>query len=247
MGSVALRMDSIVELEKQNTKGIKTVSRTIDEDVKIALAEEVKTATFLIREGLFSLKCLYDDEDYAHLPILLLSNGFERLVKTIICLSCLGKKPVDPDFGNIRTHNITKLLERVRETAKGWRYEKKCAETKEDMVFMNKCKALHKLVKLLADFGDKSGRYYNIDLIIGQKKEYDDPSKLFIAYCDEKKDEGVSDSDIICHVTTILQRFARALCRMFIYGELGQIADDMKNIVEGFLNLNDEDLPCVKS
>jgi len=226
-------------------KGIKRASLTIDQDVKIALAEEVKTATFLIREGLISLKCLYDDVDSAHLPILLLSNGFERLVKTIICLSCLEENPVNPDFKNIRTHKIKELLERVNETAKRWRYEKKCAKTKEDMVFLDNCKDLQKLVKLLTDFGDKSGRYYNIDLIIGKKKKFDNPSELFIAYCDEKMDEGVSD--IICHVTTILQRFARALCRMFIYGELGQTGDNMKNIVEDFLCLNDKDLLYVKS
>ena len=222
-------------------------SRTIGQDVKIALAEEVKTATFLIQEGLISLKCLYEDVDCAHLPILLLSNGFERLVKTIICLICWEKEPIDPDFGNIRTHNIKELLERVLKTARGWRYEKKGAEPKEDMVFMEDCKDLQKLVKLLTDFGDKSGRYYNLDSIIGEKQEYDDPNKLFIAYCDKKKDEGVNDSDIICHVTTILQRFARALCRMFIYGELGQTGDDMKNIVGDFLCLSDKDLPCVKS
>ncbi len=217
------------------------------EDIKIALCEEAKTATFLIQEGLISLKRLYVDVDYAHLPILLLSNGFERLVKTIICLICWEKGPIDPDFGNIQTHNIEELLERVLKTAKGWKYEEKGAETKTDMVFMDDCKDLQKLVKLLTDFGDKSGRYYDLDLIIGKKKKYDDPKKLFIAYCDEKQDDGVSGSNIICHITTVLQRFARALCRMFIYGELGQIGDDMKNIVEDFLCLNDEDLPYVKS
>ncbi|MHC4220843.1 MAG: hypothetical protein ACYST9_00355 [Planctomycetota bacterium] len=215
---------------------------SLDQNVKIALAEEAKTAIFLIRQGLISLKHLYNDVDSAHLPILLLSNGFERLVKTIICLSCLEKKPVDPDFGNIQIHNIKELLERVIETAKRWGYEKKCEDTKADMVFLDNCKDLQKLVKLLTNFGDKSGRYYNIDLIIGKKKKFENPSKLFIAYCDEKRGEGVSD--IIRHVTTILQRFARALCRMFIYGELGQTGDDMKNIMEDFLCLNDKDLPA---
>lgn len=98
-------------------------------------------------------------------------------------------------------------------------------------------------MKLLTKFGDKSGRYYNIDLLIGKKKNYNDPSKLFISYLDDKMSEGITD--IICHITMLLQRFARALCRMFIWGELGQTGKDMANIVGYFLEVEDGDLGLI--
>ncbi len=218
-------------------------SPTIDKE--IAFLEEVKTAVFLIREGLISFKCLIDDVDLSHLPILLLSNGFERLLKTIICSSCLEKDLIKPNFGCIKTHDVKKLLERVIKTAQEWTYERRCVKTKKDMAFLENCKDLRELIILLTDFGDKSGRYYNIDLIIGDKKDYVDPSKAFIVYCDKKMTDGVSDP--ISHITTVLQKFARALCRMFIWGEVGQMGKDAETIVEDFLYLNDEELGQVQS
>ena len=212
-------------------------------DQEIALLEETKTAIFLIRQGLISLKWLKDDVDLAHLPILLISNGFERLLKTVICLNAFEENPDNPDFGKIETHNVEKLLKRVINIGRRWSYEKRCAKTKKDMVFLETCKDLRVLVKLLTKFGDKSGRYYNIDLLIGKKKNYNDPSKLFISYLDDKMSEGITD--IICHITMLLQRFARALCRMFIWGELGQTGKDMANIVGYFLEVEDGDLGLI--
>lgn len=221
-------------------------SPTINKDDKeIAFLEEVKTADFLIREGLISFRCLKDDVDRSHLPILLLSNGFERLLKMIICLSCLEKNPIKPNFGCIRTHDVKKLLERVIKIAKEWRYGRRCMNAKKDMAFLENCKDLQELIMLLTKFGDKSGRYCNIDLIIGDKKNYVDPSKAFIAYFDKKMTDGISDP--INHITTVLQRFARALCRMFIWGEVGQMGKNVGAIIEDFLCLNDEELGQVQS
>ena len=67
-------------------KGIKMVPQTIDEDVEIAVVDEVEAAISFIDVGLTSLKRLALD-DFAHLPILLLSNGFERLLKMIIFMA----------------------------------------------------------------------------------------------------------------------------------------------------------------
>jgi hypothetical protein len=169
--------------------------------------------------------------------MLLLSNDFERLLKTIICLSALGKNPSSPDFGNIKTHNINELLERTISICKDWNYREKCAETEKDMVFWENCKDLQELVEILTNFGDKSGRYYNIDFIIGSKTNWEKPCELFESYCNGKT---VKD------ITILLQRFARSLCRMFVWGQLGQTGGNMGQVVSVFCYLSDKDLGQVK-
>ena len=216
-------------------------SLTIDQE--IALLEEAKTAIFLIREGLTALKSLQDDVDCRHLPMLLLSNGCERLLKTVIILNAFERSPGNLNLKSIKIHDIDKLLKQVIETASAWSYEQTCPEAKKDMLFLRGCRDLRRLVKLLTDFADKSGRYYNIDLLIGKKPSYNDPGKLFISYLDEKKSEGITD--VICHTTTILQRFSRALCRIFIWGDLGQTGKDMACILGYFLDLKDADLGII--
>jgi hypothetical protein len=210
-------------------------------DREIALVEEVNTAIFLVREGLLSLEKLQVDGDLSHLSMLLLSNGFERLLKTIICLSALEKNPSNPDFRDIKrdikTHNINDLLKRTISICKDWNYREKCAETKKDMVFWENCKDLQELVEILTNFGDKSGRYYNVDFIIGSKTIWQNPCKLFESYCNGKT---VKD------ITTLLQRFARSLCRMFVWGQLGQTGKNMEQIVGDFCYLPDGDLGQVK-
>src|SRR4030042_3998603 len=212
-------------------------------DQEIALLEETKTAIFLIREGLISLRSLKNDVDFAHLPILLLSNGFERLLKILIILDAFINGPEKPDFRGIKTHNIHDLLRRVIEIEKKWDYENRCPETKKDIAFLEKCDDLQKFVELLTNFVDKSGRYYNVDLLIGKKKDYSNPSELFILYLDDKTRQGISDT--ICHTITLIQQFARALCRMFIWGDPGQTGKDMAGIVGYFLDLQDSQLGLI--
>jgi hypothetical protein len=59
----------------------------------------------------------------------------------------------------------------------------------------------------------------------------------------EETREGISD--IISHTTTLIQRFARVLCRMFIWGYLGQTGKDMAGIVGYFLDLQDDHLGLI--
>ena len=206
-------------------------------DQELALLEEVKTAVFLIKEGLLSLEKLQVDGDLSHLPILLLSNGFERLLKIIICMSVLVKSPSNPDFGKIKIHDVDGLLKQVIDISKEWGYKEKCVEAEKDVIFWENCKDLRGWIKLFADFGHKSGRYYNIDLIIGSKTCWENPCELFKSYCNGKT---VKD------ITTLLQRFARSLCRMFVWGPLYQVGGDMTQIVGDFYSLSDGDLGQVK-
>ena len=233
----------------------------------LALIEEVRTAIYLIQEGLISLNRLDGANDFAHLPILLLSNGFERLLKMVICLDYLERKgqfPNDSSFHEYKHHKIGKLLKQVIHIAKGWKYSESREATKSDMEFLENDDDLKRIVTLLEKYAD-AGRYYNIDVIVGKKHSADDdPVRLFDSYCDdiffsqsdwqnkitgenlgERMDENIRY--INRHITTLLQRFARALCRMFTMGRLGQIGSQQTGTIGCFLYLQDKDLGQVQS
>ena len=233
-------------------------------DIKrdLALIEEVTCAIYLIQEGLLALNKLSGANDFSHFPIMLLSSGFERLLKMVICLDHLEREGRFPDskkfMKRLKTHDIERLLEWVIGIAKAWSYDQRCVAVGEDMVFLEKDCDLQRLVKLLADYG-QSARYYNMNVIVGEKNLTDDPMQLFESYCldvfkrqpDWKK--RITDQDIDISIsydnrqmTILLQRFARALCRMFTLGKLGQKGRQMSGIITVFLCLRDTDLGEVR-
>jgi hypothetical protein len=236
---------------------------------RLALIKEVTTAVYLIQEGLISLNLLSGANDFAHLPILLLSNGFERLLKMIWCLDYLqreGKFPAHPTYDrHCKHHKVTELLEQVISIAERWNYSERCEATKTDMDFLQHDADLKRIVALLERYAQAAGRYYNIDVIVGKKhSEDDDPVRLFDSYCDdiffsqsdwqnkitgenlgEKMDVNIRY--VNHHITTLLQRFARALCRMFTMGRLGQIGSQQTGTIGCFLFLQDKDLGQVQS
>lgn len=231
---------------------------TIQEIQEIALMDEVDVAISFIDVGLTSLKRLAID-DFAHLPIVLLSNGFERLLKMIICLDYREQNGEFPNASGfrkkIKTHNVEKFLQRVVDISKRWEYEKETAETKKDMDFLENDAELQIIVKLLTEYGISS-RYYNINIIIGEKNSYGKPSKLLEYYYwdfEEKlpRKKNVTTGNILSfreHITRLLQQFRMALCHMFIWGKLGKTGKEIgkSNILVGIINLRDEDLGQVK-
>ena len=176
----------------------------------------------------------------------------------IICLDYReqnGEFPNTSDLEKIKTHNVEKLLQKVVDISKRWECEKKTAETKKDMDFLKNDAELQSIVKLLTEYGISS-RYYNINIIIGEKNSYGKPSKLLECYYwdfEEKlpRKKNVTTGNIPSfreHITRLLQQFRRALCRMFIWGKLGQAGKEIgeSNILVGIINLRDEDLGQVK-
>jgi hypothetical protein len=230
---------------------------------QLALIQEVTTATYLIQEGLFSLNRLSRANDFAHLPVLLLADGFQRLLKMIWCLDYLHRKGEFPDRRTYNEHckhyKVTELLDQVINVARQWDYSEKSEAAGIDMEFLENDADLRQIVDLLEKYAD-AGRYYNIDLIIDAgRSPDDDPIRLFDSYCDDVLfrctdcQDKTNDNNLgqrteqdIHHVnrqiTVVLQKFARALCRMFTLGRLGQPAQQMTGIIGTFLRLRDRKL-----
>ena len=234
---------------------------------EVALSQEVRIAVSFIQEGLICLNRLDDVNDFVYLPLLLLSTGFERLLKVIICLDCLADKGQFPDSQHVRktikTHNLECLLKKVIIIANNWKYTERCAATKKDMAFLPNDADLQKVVSLLAAYGQQA-RYYHMDIIFGRANSTDDPEQCFESYCADicarqpnwqqqimRKTLGETmDANIRYinrQVTKHLQKLARCLCRMFTLGELGPLAKLQTGTITHFLFLSDEDLDKIQT
>lgn len=124
---------------------------SVSEDQKTAVVEEVYSAIYLIEFGLLALNELANAE---HLPVLLLSNGFERLLKMILCLNDLeqeGQLPTASSFSRNRNHDIDRLLKQVIDIAKQWNCEERYKKSaKADMDFLEQDRDLERLVPIQA-------------------------------------------------------------------------------------------------
>jgi len=137
----------------------------------LALTRETEDSVFLIHEGLLALNSLGGANDFFHGPLGLLAQGYERLMKLVVCLSQLEHEGALPSKKQMR--------------------EKYGHEWKE---------------KLGA--GEFAG-FYDIEN---------------------------------AELTSTFQRFARALCRMFTLGPLGDRGRRLQPLVRVFLSLRDKDL-----
>jgi hypothetical protein len=118
---------------------------------------------------------------------------------------------------------------------------------------------------LLSRFG-QSARYYYLDVVQGCQPTAEDPeaawqqleTSIVLSRKDlmKKLEMGDTSGDVGQIVRSIvvskLERFARALCRLFTIGRIGQEAQRYVGYIGSFLHLRDEQLgqicydPCGK-
>ena len=81
----------------------------------LAVTEEMRTAALLIQVGLVELNKLDGANDFSHLPLQLLAQGFERLMKLVFCLGSLNEAGTLPAPREVRDlgHDLLRLRDRV--------------------------------------------------------------------------------------------------------------------------------------
>lgn len=228
----------------------------------ISFNEEILTSIRLLQLGLRELQEIGFENDFYHLPLLLLSSGFERLMKCMICLKYFDNNAKFPTSEEIKSfgHNLVNLKDKIISDCISKDTLCKRPATKQDYEFLNEDKNLDKLIKILSDFG-QNARYHNLDVVGGEKtpetdikarleelelqivkRKYEDDSKSFkeILTNIDKKDEFYEETYTI--IIRKLQRFARALVRQFTLGDLGKEARRYSGLLKPFLNLRDEEL-----
>lgn len=218
---------------------------------KICLYKEVRISIKLLLLGLKALQEINEKNDFYHLPFLLLSSGFERLMKCMICFRHYKENNVFPNIKEIKTHNLILLKEKLIKECIPKVFADKREATKDDYEFIENNKELNRLIEVLSKFGQYA-RYYNLDVVVGKSKlenvegywqRYElelisKNKKVKTLYLMKKPVYNFVNKDIII----TLERFIRALVRQFTLGDLGNEAKKCVSSINPFLFLKNEEL-----
>jgi hypothetical protein len=227
---------------------------------KMCLRNEIFTSIKLLELGFREFQELKEGNDFYYLPFQLLSSGFERLMKCVICLNSMEKNGKFPNQKKLKTHDLLDLMNIIIQNC----FSTNCPATKMDYDFVKNDDLLKKLLKLLSEFG-KYARYYNLDIVTGASSEPMDVEsewkgiemnilqsdkkmwKEFFEYSSNPQPGTIEKVrqiylEINRRLIVPLERFARALARQFTLGELGKLAKELSGAVHPFLFLTDSDL-----
>src|SRR3989338_8024188 len=149
------------------------------EHKKISLLSEIRTSIYLLKKGMAELQKISGSNDFYHLPVLLLSSGFERLIKCLLCLALMDDK------GNLKKkkpfktsgregHDLDILLNSLLSVCENKNYFSKSQAAKEDIDMFANDKNLRKIITLLSEFAQRD-RYYNLDVVLENSTNSKDP------------------------------------------------------------------------
>ena len=213
-----------------------------------ALSEEVFTAAKLIRYGLRSMQDRDIYRDFIHLPILLLSNGFERLLKTIVCFKHREDHGSFPSIDDIKTHNVLELIDQLAATCYPASYRQTPA-AEDDYQFITGDALLRGILEVLSDFG-QANRYFNLDVVVGRRGSGDSSEDIWGRmvemqvlekhpdWCKELGEPKNTVHEKVAHeLLQVFERLARALCRLFTLGDLGDMARANSSYLHDFYSI----------
>ncbi len=223
-----------------------------------AMDQELRNAGHLIRSGLGQLQSLGVEHYCYHLPLLTLANGFERLMKSILCLRALetaGEYSGVASFPKgTEGHNLLILLNRIKDECFLDQYVEKVPVATKDLEYLQS-EELSSFISVLSNFG-QSARYYNFDLLLGKPQNREDPESAWrqietnIVFGREDLMSLINTGDrqnfvrsaLTVEVVSRLEKFTRALARLFTMGRIGNQALSFSPHFSDFLFLNDEQL-----
>jgi len=223
----------------------------------ICIEAEVIISKKYIEYGLNEIKSLTGMPDSNHLAFYLLSNGFERLMKCIICFweyKNTNKFPSVKHYG----HNLSRLKKDIVKICYSMKYQKKSLACQNDVEFLDNDQLLQNTVNLLTKLG-KETRYYNFDMLANTPITYADPNEVI----QDIEDEVISQNDYLqqlkddtknpnalepalnLELLNFFKRYARALSRLFTIGELGKEASSIGTHLYDFIMIRDSEIEHV--
>ena len=242
---------------------------TIDVQRRIAFIEETEVAVSWLVKGIDFIDDWYGGEDDRITGMLLLSQGYERLLKLTGALLLFQRDGALPTSAHIRkkySHRLPKLVDLVLEEVTKYPVFLSRAAIADDARFLRNDEHWKMAIGILGDFG-QGGRYHNLDVLLDgsgnqSKGPLDRWSELEMWIYQHKEDTAflnrlmqdepgsfgkewyprLAKIQIAC-----LQRAARALCRIWTLGPLQEDARFATGLIGRFLFLQDHQLPFIPS
>ncbi len=205
-----------------------------------ALLEEFETSSKLIKLGFGELQNINLDNDFYFLPFQLLSQGFERFMKSYICIAYFNKYNKFPNSKYLKDnlgHDLKKLL---NEILCNYYKDYERPQFNLDKRFLEKSKNLKESLHILSEFG-KLARYHNFDIITGSKKISINTVELWTNFENKispitKKNfnklmnfdlDGEVYNETNQRIIIVFEKFISALSRQFIFGCVGEKAKQL--------------------
>ena len=198
-----------------------------------AILEELDTSSKLIKLGLGEIQNIDLNNDFYFLPFQLISQGFERFLKSYICLAYYDLHKRYPDFKYLKNlgHDLELLLKEILDKyIKDYERE----QFQEDFKFLRSNQDLNEMLSILTEFGKKA-RYHNFDLITENKQIGINAKTAWTKFEDRiiRKDKNwlktLNDFDkqheiyesVSLYIIVIFEKFISALSRQFNFNCLG--------------------------
>jgi hypothetical protein len=232
---------------------------SIDNDYrKICLTKETEIALNCIIKGFGSLQQIDEINIFYYAPFINLSNGFEKLVKCILCYSVLNNDGIISRIPFIssgqRGHDLIKLMDNLIIELNNHNYSSISTLTNSDMNFLINDNELKEIIKFLSDFS-QGGRYYYLNIVLNGSSNTKDPEDIWKKFEKEiiKKDSRLQQllvdgklnelyKNINQKLVVKLESFLRALVRILAFGKFNIFMGQMNFQINYFLQLTDNKL-----
>ena len=224
----------------------------------LAIDQELLNSVRLIHAGFGQLQRLDGANDFYHLPLQTLASGFERFMKVILCFRKLEETGEFPKLKEILNgangHDLKNLLLKIQKECFLHDYVTNIQVAKKDLDNLSSDELIS-FISVLSDFGQAT-RYYYLDVIVGKDPRSEAPddewekleTKIFLEkpeLLQEIKENPASQRhhrEISIEVVMRLERFARALARLFTIGRIGKEAKRYLGYISSLLHVRDEEL-----
>jgi hypothetical protein len=237
--------------------------RDIYDEVYFALETELISARRLLIKGFEEVDKLGYTNSFIDAALLLLSFGFERLLKSLILIDYVagGLSSGNYDdkcrlckkyFSGVQGHDLTKLHKEVIRIVETKDYVSSFNGGEKEFGFVKNDVLLADLIELLTDFA-KGDRYYNLNVIMGMPVKNEDPEtawsliemmvivrseRLMQLSREEKREELFKEVSIKFKKTLV--RYMIALTWLYMVGDYGKVGEYLKFALNDFTYPHDE-------
>ena len=217
------------EKNKMKNNDLSRIGERIDQ--MTTLQQEFDLSFKLLRRGLGELQEIDYANDFYFLPLLLLSQGIERFLKSYIIAYKMEDEENELFDGKLKIHDLIDLLNIVKENFF-------LAGNREvdiqDEQFLSESVHLKRVLTILSDFG-KNGRYYNINRLIEPQSvspilEWEKLERELGCLTDEEwfKPKEVEEVNkyyqkVTSEIIIIIERFLSILSRQYIFGKKSNV------------------------
>lgn len=219
-----------------------------------ALLEEIDASSKMIVLGLAEIQKISHSNQFYFLPLQLLANGIERLLKCMICLGFYNK------FGNYPTEqflksNLGHKLEKSLKFLLDEYYQDNTPRLREYRIFLESNTDLLKAIMILSDFA-QMGRYGNLRVVTGDMAPFTDSINKWESFEGEPLFE---DEDLLKmlskigqeeyvyaklqnRIVKVFEKFIHILSMQFTIGNLGDLGRKYYGPLHHFSDIKDSNL-----